>query len=135
MRIRPLTNLAVFFVCLFMLSSNAEARRVYVVTKADGSVKIIDPERSLKNRLLSFPKRILGVTRSQKSTVKPEGFGRQISQRDMETAPKPSTILKESVSSSVGAVVDNTGSAVGKFRRVSEKAAKVAATAVAAGAY
>lgn len=135
MRIRPLTILAAFFVCLFLCTSNAEARRVYVVTKADGSVKVIDPERSLKNRLLSFPKRILGVAKPQKSTSKPEGFGRRITQRDMQTAPKPSTRVKESVSDSVGTVVDNTGAAVGKLGRASVKAAKVAATAAAAGAY
>ena len=133
MRIRPFPILAAFFACLFLLSSNAQARRVYVVTKADGSVKVIDPERSLKNRLLNFPKRVLGFTRPQtKSTSKPEGFGRRITQRDMQTAPKPSTVLKESVAGSVGAVVDNTGIAVGKLGRVSGKAAKVAATAAAA---
>lgn len=136
MFIRPLTILAAFFVCLFLIPSNAEARRVYVVTKADGSVKVIDPERSLTNRLLSFPKRILGVARPpQKSTSKPEGFGRRITQRDMQTPPKASETIKESVSNSVDAVVDNTGAVVGKLGRTSVKAAKVAATAAAAGAY
>ncbi|PKO16539.1 hypothetical protein CVU37_11235 [candidate division BRC1 bacterium HGW-BRC1-1] len=130
MRIRPFHILAALFVCLLLLSSNAEARRVYVVTKADGSVKVIDPERSLKNRVLNFPKRILGFTRpAQKSTSQPEGFGRRITQRDMQTGTRPSSVIKESVTDSVGAVVDTTGAAVGTLRRVTGRAANVAATA------
>ncbi len=130
---RPLTILAALFVCLLLLSSTAEARRIYIVTKPDGSVKVIDPERSLKNRILNFPKRVLGFTRpQQKSTSKPEGFGRQITQRDMQTGTKPSSVIKESVTDSVGAVVDTTGAAMGTLRRVSGRAANVAATAAVA---
>lgn len=127
MRTRLFAIATLVVACLLCVPENAEARRVYVVKRPNGTVEIVDPENTFTKRILRMPLRLVGV---QKRTVKkPEGFGKAIKQKDMATPAKPTDAVKSAVGNAVNATVDNTGNVARRLHSVSGAAAKAAAAA------
>lgn len=113
--------------CLLCVPENAEARRVYVVKRANGSVEIVDPENTFTKRILRMPLQLVGV--KKRSVRKPEGFGKAIKQKDMATPAKPTEAVKNAVGNAVNSTVDNTGNVARRLHSVSGTAIKAAAVA------